>query len=68
MASEQSSQIAQCIASGSAAPADEGLALAVAVFAFVGAGMWVFHRFGRWAGSTPQTQGTGTPALAPAAS
>ena len=68
MASEQASQIAQCIASGSAAPADEGLALAVAVFAFVGAGMWVFHRFARRSGSTPATQRTGTPALVPAAS
>lgn len=68
MASEQSSQIAQCIASGSAAPADESLALAVAVFAFVGAGMWVFHRFGRRSASNPATERTGTPALAPAAS
>ncbi len=68
MASEQSSQIAQCIASGSAAPADESLALAVAVFAFVGAGMWVFHRFGRRTGSTPAVERTGAPALAPAAS
>lgn len=67
MASEQTSQIAQCIASGSAAPADEGLALAVALFAFVGAGMWVFHRFGRRSG-IPATERRGAPALAPAAS
>ena len=55
-------------AAAGGAPADESLALAVAVFAFVGAAMWVFHRFGRRAGSTPAAQGTGTPALAPAAS
>ncbi|HEV2819144.1 MAG TPA: hypothetical protein VGW11_01420 [Solirubrobacteraceae bacterium] len=67
MASEQSSQIAQCIASGSAAPADESLALAVALFAFVGAGMWVFHRFSRRS-SPPVTKRAGAPALAPAAS
>ena len=66
MASDQSSLIAQCIASGSNAPADESLALAVAVFAFVGAGMWMFHRFGRRSGSAPAAQGAGVPALAPA--
>lgn len=67
MASEQSSQIAQCIASGSAAPADESLALAVAVFAFVGAGMWMFHRFGRRSGCTPAAERTGAAAPVPAA-
>ena len=34
-------------AAAGGAPADESLALAVALFAFVGAGMWVFQRFGR---------------------
>ncbi len=50
------------------APADESLALVVALFAVVGAGMWVFHRFGRRSGSAHGTERTGTPALAPAAS
>lgn len=55
-------------AAAGGAPADESLALAVALFAFVGAAMWVFHRFGRRSGSTPATERTDTPALAPAAS
>ena len=55
-------------AAAGGAPADESLALAVAVFAFVGAAMWVFHRFGRRSGSTPAAQGTGTAAPVPAAS
>lgn len=33
-------------ANAGGAPADESLALAVTVFAFLGAAMWVFHRFG----------------------
>ena len=67
MASEQSSQILQCITSGAGVPAGEGLALAVAVFAFVGAGMWICQRFGRSAAPAPATRHTGAPALAPAA-
>ena len=55
-------------AAAGGAPADESLALAVAVFAFVGAGMWVFHRFGRRSGSAPAAQSAGIPALAPATS
>lgn len=51
------------------APVDESVALAVAVFAFIGAAMWVFHRFGRRpeSGSAPETTHTaGAQALAPA--
>jgi len=68
MASDRSAEIAQCIASGSGAPADEGLALAVALFAFVGAGMWVVHRFGRRTGTAPASRPVGSPALVPAVS
>jgi len=45
------------------APVDESVALAVALFAFAGAAMWVFHRFGRRPHAA--TQETGAPALAP---
>ena len=55
-------------AAAGGAPADESLALAVALFAFVGAGMWVFQRFGRRSGPTPATERTGTPVPVPAAS
>lgn len=48
------------------APADESVALAVAVFAFVGAAMWVFHRFGQRRRTA--TQEAGVPRLAPAPS
>lgn len=52
------------------APADESVALAVAVFAFLGAAMWIFHRFGRrpQTDPVPQTRTAGAPALAPTAS
>lgn len=68
MAADKTSQIAQCIASGSGAPANEGLGLAVAVFAFMAAGMWMYYRFAERSAPAPELQPASTPALAPAPS
>jgi flagellar biogenesis protein FliO len=68
VASEKTAQIAQCIASGSSTSASESVALAVAVFAFIGAAMWVFHRYGQRSEPLLELQPAGAPALAAAPS
>jgi hypothetical protein len=50
------------------APVDESVALAVAVFAFIGAAMWVFHRYGQRSEPVLELQPAGAQALAAAPS